>query len=93
MPTATSGSRAASTTCSRSKARRSTRRRSKPSLRAIPGVAQAFVTNVIDADGADQVGAVVVTSDRAIESQLATEARARMSAFKAPDGLAGHCRT
>jgi acyl-CoA synthetase (AMP-forming)/AMP-acid ligase II len=52
-------------------------------LRAIPGVAQAFVSNLIDADGANQVAAVVVARECS-EAQLVAEARARMSAFKIP---------
>ena len=51
-------------------------------LRAVPGVAQAFVTNVTDAGGADEVAALVVS--RAAPDALAELARARLSAFKLP---------
>ena len=59
-------------------------------LRAVPGVRQAFVTDVIDAGGAPEVGALVVsTLDR---EALADAARARLSAFKVPTLwlVAGH---
>jgi len=52
-------------------------------LRAIPGVRHAHVTNVRGADGSEQVGAAVVLSEDA-EVDLASEARARLSAFKVP---------
>jgi len=51
-------------------------------LRGIPGVAQAFVTNVSAADGSDEVAALVVS--RAEPEALAGLARARLSAFKLP---------
>ena len=51
-------------------------------LRAVPGVAQAFVTNVTDAGGAEEVAALVVS--RAAPDALAELARARLSAFKLP---------
>ena len=51
-------------------------------LRGIPGVAQAFVTNVRGADGADEVAALVVS--RAQAESIAELARARLSAFKLP---------
>ena len=53
-------------------------------LRAIPGVSQAYVTNVTDEEGHDQVGAAVVLHDPADTAHLAEEARARLSAFKVP---------
>jgi acyl-CoA synthetase (AMP-forming)/AMP-acid ligase II len=51
-------------------------------LRAIPGVAQAFVTDVAAADGAREVAALVVS--KAAPDELAEAARARLSAFKVP---------
>jgi acyl-CoA synthetase (AMP-forming)/AMP-acid ligase II len=51
-------------------------------LRAVPGVAQAFVTDVAAESGTHRVGAVVV-SDADVPS-LAEAARARLSAFKVP---------
>jgi acyl-CoA synthetase (AMP-forming)/AMP-acid ligase II len=51
-------------------------------LRAVPGVAQAFVADVALEDGAPEVAALVVTkasADTVIES-----ARARLSSFKVP---------
>ena len=51
-------------------------------LRSIPGVAQAFVTDVAGAGGAREVAALVV-SKAGVET-LADEARARLSAFKVP---------
>jgi acyl-CoA synthetase (AMP-forming)/AMP-acid ligase II len=51
-------------------------------LRTIPGVAQAFVTDVASAGGAPEVAALVVSKiDR---EALADAARARLSAFKIP---------
>jgi len=52
-------------------------------LRAIPGVAQAFVTNLAEADG-ETVGAAVVTRASLEPADLDREARARLSAFKVP---------
>lgn len=59
-------------------------------LRAIPGVAQAFVTDVPDAGGAREVGALVVSQLAC--SALVDAARARLSAFKVPTLwlVAGH---
>jgi acyl-CoA synthetase (AMP-forming)/AMP-acid ligase II len=51
-------------------------------LRSIPGVAQAFVSNLTGDDGADEVAALVVSSD-ALE-RVAEAARARLSSFKVP---------
>jgi acyl-CoA synthetase (AMP-forming)/AMP-acid ligase II len=51
-------------------------------LRDIDGVRQAFVTNVVDNNGADAVGAVVVAATTVDE--LAAAARGRLSAFKVP---------
>jgi acyl-CoA synthetase (AMP-forming)/AMP-acid ligase II len=51
-------------------------------LRATPGVKQAFVTNVTDLDGRDQVGALVVSADE--PRAIAEGVRARLSAFKVP---------
>ena len=51
-------------------------------LREIPGVAQAFVTNVPADDGRDEVGALVVSA--LDPTELAAEAKARLSAFKVP---------
>jgi len=51
-------------------------------LRGIPGVAQAFVTNVSAADGSDEVAALVVS--RAEPEAVADLARTRLSAFKLP---------
>jgi acyl-CoA synthetase (AMP-forming)/AMP-acid ligase II len=52
-------------------------------LRAIPGVAQAYVTNLAEAGG-EQVGAAVVTRGAPTVADLDREARARLSAFKVP---------
>ena len=52
-------------------------------LRAIPGVAQAFVTDVADADSTPEVAALVV-SKAADAGALAGAARERLSAFKVP---------
>src|SRR5262249_15132942 len=51
-------------------------------LRAIPGVRQAHVTNVVEDDGTDAVAALVV-SEASVDGLL-TAARARLSAFKVP---------
>jgi acyl-CoA synthetase (AMP-forming)/AMP-acid ligase II len=51
-------------------------------LRSIPGVVQAFVVNVPSDDGAQEVGAFVVSS--ADPRTLAEAARARLSSFKVP---------
>ena len=51
-------------------------------LRAIAGVRQAHVTNVADADGRAEVGALVVST--AGLDEVAAAARARLSAFKVP---------
>jgi acyl-coenzyme A synthetase/AMP-(fatty) acid ligase len=51
-------------------------------LRSIPGVAQAFVTDVAGAGGAREVAALVVSKDD-VET-LAGAARARLSSFKVP---------
>jgi acyl-CoA synthetase (AMP-forming)/AMP-acid ligase II len=51
-------------------------------LRAIPGVAQAFVTDVAAADGAHEVAALVVS--KTDPETLASAARERLSAFKVP---------
>jgi acyl-CoA synthetase (AMP-forming)/AMP-acid ligase II len=51
-------------------------------LRTIPGVSQAFVTDVPAADGALEVAALVVS--KAEPAALADAARARLSAFKVP---------
>ena len=51
-------------------------------LRSIPGVAQAFVTNVPAADGTQEVAALVVSS--ADQESLTEAARARLSSFKVP---------
>jgi acyl-CoA synthetase (AMP-forming)/AMP-acid ligase II len=51
-------------------------------LRAIDGVRLAHVTNVRTQDGADTVGALVVSS--APLDELVADARARLSAFKVP---------
>lgn len=51
-------------------------------LRATPGVAQAFVTNVADDDGREQVAALVVS--RAEPAAIAGAVRARLSSFKVP---------
>jgi acyl-CoA synthetase (AMP-forming)/AMP-acid ligase II len=52
-------------------------------LRAIPGVAQVFVTDVAGAGGAPEVAALVV-SKSADAATLAAAARERLSAFKLP---------
>jgi acyl-CoA synthetase (AMP-forming)/AMP-acid ligase II len=51
-------------------------------LRSIPGVAQAFVTDVVADGGAQEVAALVVSSNEA--AALAEAARARLSSFKVP---------
>jgi acyl-CoA synthetase (AMP-forming)/AMP-acid ligase II len=51
-------------------------------LRSIPGVAQAFVTDVSADDGSHEVAVLVVAS--ADHSSLLGAARARLSAFKVP---------
>jgi acyl-CoA synthetase (AMP-forming)/AMP-acid ligase II len=51
-------------------------------LRAIPGVAQAFVADVAREDGAPEVAALVVTKTSA--ETVAEGARARLSSFKVP---------
>lgn len=51
-------------------------------LRSIPGVAQAFVTDVAADGGAQEVAALVVSSAGA--EALADAARARLSSFKVP---------
>ena len=51
-------------------------------LRSIPGVAQAFVTDVSAGDGSHEVGALVVSGID--HSSLLDAARARLSAFKVP---------
>jgi len=51
-------------------------------LRAIPGVAQAFVTDVAAAGGAREVAALIVSKESA--DSVADAARARLSAFKVP---------
>jgi len=52
-------------------------------LRSIPGVAQAFVTDVEAGGGAREVAALVVSKSADAE-QLASAARERLSAFKVP---------
>ena len=52
-------------------------------LRAIPGVAQAYVTNLAE-PGGEQVGAAVVLRGAPSVADLDREARARLSAFKVP---------
>jgi acyl-CoA synthetase (AMP-forming)/AMP-acid ligase II len=51
-------------------------------LRSIPGVAQAFVTDVATESGAPEVAAFVVS--KADAQALADAARARLSSFKVP---------
>jgi acyl-CoA synthetase (AMP-forming)/AMP-acid ligase II len=51
-------------------------------LRAIPGVSQAFVTDVAADGGAHEVAALVVSS--ADPESLADAARTRLSSFKVP---------
>jgi acyl-CoA synthetase (AMP-forming)/AMP-acid ligase II len=51
-------------------------------LRSIPGVAQAFVTDVAVDDEAKEVAALVVS--RADPDSLADAARERLSSFKVP---------
>jgi acyl-CoA synthetase (AMP-forming)/AMP-acid ligase II len=51
-------------------------------LRSIPGVSQAFVTEVADDGGAQEVAALVVSN--ADHETLADAARARLSSFKVP---------
>jgi acyl-CoA synthetase (AMP-forming)/AMP-acid ligase II len=52
-------------------------------LRTIPGVAQAYVTNLSEPEG-EQVGAAVVARAPTTVADLDREARARLSAFKVP---------
>jgi acyl-CoA synthetase (AMP-forming)/AMP-acid ligase II len=52
-------------------------------LRSIPGVAQAFVTDVASEGGVPEVAALVVSKDGDAES-LAAAAREQLSAFKVP---------
>ena len=52
-------------------------------LRSIPGVAQAFVTDVDGDGGAKEVAALVVSKEAEVEG-LAAAARVRLSAFKVP---------
>ncbi len=54
------------------------------SLRSIDFVSRAYVTNVEGPDGADLVGAVVVTTGDHPLGDLEREARLRMSSFKVP---------
>ncbi len=51
-------------------------------LRAIPGISQAHVTNVTRANGAEAVGALVIT-DLELDS-IVDAAKSRLSAFKVP---------
>jgi acyl-CoA synthetase (AMP-forming)/AMP-acid ligase II len=51
-------------------------------LRSIPGVSQAFVTDVTADDGAHEVAALIVS--RADPETLADAARERLSSFKVP---------
>jgi acyl-CoA synthetase (AMP-forming)/AMP-acid ligase II len=51
-------------------------------IRAVTGVRQAHVTNVEAEDGSDAVGVLVVSD--AFLDDLATDVRARLSAFKVP---------
>jgi acyl-coenzyme A synthetase/AMP-(fatty) acid ligase len=51
-------------------------------LRSIPGVSQAFVTNVSADDGSQEVAALVVCT--AGDASVGEAARARLSAFKVP---------
>jgi acyl-coenzyme A synthetase/AMP-(fatty) acid ligase len=51
-------------------------------LRAVPGVTQAFVTNIAAANGSEQVGALVVSGER--RGDIAQAVRARLSSFKVP---------
>jgi len=52
-------------------------------LRTIPGVAQAYVTNLTEATG-ELVGAAIVTRGNVAVADLDREARARLSSFKVP---------
>jgi acyl-CoA synthetase (AMP-forming)/AMP-acid ligase II len=52
-------------------------------LRAIPGVTQAYVTNVAGPTG-ELVGAAVVTREPMTVAELDREVRARLSSFKVP---------
>ena len=52
-------------------------------LRTIPGVAQAYVTN-LTGPGGELVGAAVVTRAAVTVAELDREARARLSSFKVP---------
>ena len=52
-------------------------------LRTIPGVAQAYVTNLTEPTG-ELVGAAVVTRAAMTVADLDREARARLSSFKVP---------
>ena len=51
-------------------------------LRSIPGVAQAFVTDVTASDGAQEVAALIVST--ADQESIAAAMHARLSAFKVP---------
>jgi acyl-coenzyme A synthetase/AMP-(fatty) acid ligase len=53
-------------------------------LRTIPGVRQAFVTDVPDGKGRSQVGAVVVVTDGTAAGAVFAAARERLSSFKVP---------
>jgi acyl-coenzyme A synthetase/AMP-(fatty) acid ligase len=53
-------------------------------LRTVPGVGQAFVTDVPDAAGRAQVGAVVVVPDGTRPADIFEAARYRLSSFKVP---------
>lgn len=52
-------------------------------LRAVPGVSQAYVTNLTSSSG-EQVGAAVVTRGGVALAEIERETRARLSAFKVP---------
>jgi acyl-CoA synthetase (AMP-forming)/AMP-acid ligase II len=53
-------------------------------LRTIPGVRQAFVTDLPEGDGRAQVGAVVVVTDGTRLADVCRAARDRLSSFKVP---------
>jgi acyl-CoA synthetase (AMP-forming)/AMP-acid ligase II len=53
-------------------------------LRTIPGVLEAFVTDVPAGDGRVQVGAVAVVPDGTRPADIARAARERLSSFKVP---------
>jgi acyl-CoA synthetase (AMP-forming)/AMP-acid ligase II len=53
-------------------------------LRTIPGIRQAFVTDVPDGTGAAQVGAVVVAPEGSRPADIFRAARDRLSSFKIP---------